>query len=184
MFLYSSWNTHVLIPSGSIPRNGTAGPQDVCVFRCGRSCQPDSRSSWTVYLPPTIYEISVFSTFSPALAVVSLFAPGHLDACDVGSHCGCDLAFPCWRVRLSSFSCAHWTSVWAVCLGTPAQAFCPFLEADCLSFLIASRSSLYILHTSPLSNRQISSPRVVAFSLFCWTKFFISVKYNLSVSDD
>lgn len=48
--LVTPLRTHVSILSGSAPRNGPGGPQDVCV-PCGRSCRTDFPSNCMVLLP-------------------------------------------------------------------------------------------------------------------------------------
>ena len=40
-----------------------------------------------IYIPPTVYEGSLFSTPSPAFIVCRLFDEGHSDWCEVISHC-------------------------------------------------------------------------------------------------
>ena len=47
----------------------------------------------SIYIPPTVYEGSLFSTLSPTFIVSRFFDNGHSDGCEVVSHCSFDLHF-------------------------------------------------------------------------------------------
>ena len=54
---------------------------------------PSSIVAVSIYIPPTVQELSLFSTPSPAFIVCRLFDDGHSDWCEEISHCGFDLHF-------------------------------------------------------------------------------------------
>ena len=64
-----------------------------------------------IYISPTVYEDTLFSTSWPTFAICRLFGNSHSDSCEVTSHCGFLFSFPRWLVMLSIISCAYWLSV-------------------------------------------------------------------------
>ena len=54
------------------------------MFDCLRNCQTAFQSSYTIYIPPAVYEVSDCFTPSPSLVIVCLF----------DSNCGCGWGFP------------------------------------------------------------------------------------------
>lgn len=106
--LVTPLRTHVSILSGSAPRNGPGGPQDVCVFRVVDRAGQISQAIVWCYCPPMTWVIYVFSTFSTALAAVGFVAPSHWGMCDKRSHSGCGL-FSLLAGEVELLSCVPWT---------------------------------------------------------------------------
>ena len=74
----------VLVSSGYMPRSGIVGSYGGFIpvfFKESPSCLPELLYQFT--FPPTVQELSLFSTPSLAFIVCGLFDDGHSDRCDV-----------------------------------------------------------------------------------------------------
>ena len=84
----------ILVSSGYMPRSGIAGSYGGFIPSFFKE-SPYHLPQWLYQFTfsPTVQELSLFSTPSPAFIVCRLFDDGHSDWCELISHCNFDLHF-------------------------------------------------------------------------------------------
>ena len=84
----------ILVVSGCMLRSGISGSYGGFIPSFFKE-SPYHLPQWLYQFTfsPTVQELSLFSTPSPAFIVCRLFDEGHSDRCEVISHCSFDLHF-------------------------------------------------------------------------------------------